>query len=268
MMGAARVTIIGATGRMGQALIRCLAEFPGLVLHAAVTEAGHPDASKDAGELAGRGTLGIHIGTDVLAAVTGADVAIDFSSAQVSVANAVACAHARVPLLLGTTGLGAEAQAELASTARHVPLLVAANTSLALNLLLELVRRAAQALPERYDIEIVEAHHRHKVDAPSGTALALGQAAADGRGITPASPALPTGTATGPRVPGAIGYAVLRGGDVVGEHEVRFLGSGEELRLGHIATDRTIFARGALTAALWLVGRPPGRYTMADVLSI
>jgi 4-hydroxy-tetrahydrodipicolinate reductase len=267
-MTAAKVTIIGATGRMGRALIRAVAEFPALALHGAVTHAGSPNAGADAGELAGAARLNVRIGTDVAAALAGADVAIDFSSAQSAVANAVACAHARVPLLLGTTGLGSDAQAELDSTARHIPLIVAANTSLALNVLLSLVRQAAKALPASYDIEIFEAHHRDKVDAPSGTALVLGQAAAAGRGVSLPARVKPTGVADGPREAGSIGFAVVRGGDVVGEHDVRFLGSGEQLSLGHVVTDRTVFARGALTGALWLVGKPPGRYTMADVLSL
>ena len=262
------VTIIGANGRMGLTLVRAIAEFPALSLHAAVTNPGHPDAGKDVGELAGCGRLGLVIGTDVAAALTGAGVAIDFSSAQATAANVAACAQARVPLMLGTTGLGSDAESALAKAAREIPLIVAANTSLALNLLLELVRRAAPALPVSYDIEIFEAHHRHKVDSPSGTALALAKAAADGRGEQLPATARPTGVQPGPRETGSIGFSVVRGGDVVGEHEVRFLGSGEQLKLGHVATDRTIFARGALTGAVWLVGKPPGRYKMADVLSI
>ncbi len=164
-------------------------------------------------------------------------------------------------------GYDAATEGRLAESARHVPLLVAANTSLALNVLLNLVRAAARALPDSYDIEIVETHHRHKVDAPSGTALALGRAAAEGRDVVSGEPQL-TGNRPGPRVRGTIGYAVARGGDVVGEHDVRLLGGGEQLRLSHIATDRAIFATGALTAARWLLGRPAGRYGMADVLSI
>jgi 4-hydroxy-tetrahydrodipicolinate reductase len=147
-----------------------------------------------------------------------------------------------------------------------VPVLVSANTSLALNVLLDLVERAARVLPVTYDIEIFEAHHRHKVDAPSGTALALGQAAATGRGEQlPADPDL-TGAQPGARASGGIGFSVVRGGDVVGEHDVRFLGEGEQLRLTHVATDRAIFARGAVAAATWLVGQPPKRYRMADFL--
>ena len=265
---ATKVTIIGATGRMGLAMVRALVEFPALALHAAVTNPGHPDAGRDVGELAGRGPLGVTIVTDVATALAGADVAIDFSSASATAGNVAACARARVPLMLGTTGLGDDAEAALAAAAREIPLVVAANTSLALNVLLELVRRAAKALPVGYDIEIFEAHHRHKVDAPSGTALALARAAAEGRGERlPARPQ-PTGVQPGPRDTGGIGFSVVRGGDVVGEHEVRFLGQGEQLKLGHVATDRTIFARGALTGAAWLVGKPAGRYKMADVLSL
>ena len=265
---ATKVTIIGATGRMGLAMVRALVEFPALALHAAVTNPGHPDAGRDVGELAGRGSLGVAIVTNVATALAGADVAIDFSSASATAANVAACARARVPLMLGTTGLGDDAEAALAAAAREIPLVVAANTSLALNVLLELVRRAAKALPVGYDIEIFEAHHRHKVDAPSGTALALAQAAGDGRGERLPSRPQPTGVHPGPRDTGSIGFSVVRGGDVVGEHDVRFLGQGEQPKLGHVATDRTIFARGALTGAAWLVGKPAGRYKMADVLSL
>jgi 4-hydroxy-tetrahydrodipicolinate reductase len=167
--------------------------------------------------------------------------------------------------MIGTTGLTAETRQRICAAARRVPVLVSANTSLALNVLLELVRRAAQALPDTYDIEIVEAHHRHKIDAPSGTALVLGDAAAAGRGATLTRPVSLTGSAPGARGTG-IGFSVIRGGDVVGEHDVLFLGAGEQLRLSHIATDRAIFARGALAAALWLVGRPANSYQMADFL--
>ncbi len=265
---AAKVTIIGATGRMGGSLVRAIAEFPALALHAAVTNVGHVDAGKDAGQLAGCGPLGIAVTTDVATALVGADVAIDFSSGEVTAGNVAACAKAGVALMLGTTGFGAAAEAEIADASRTIPVVVAANTSLALNVLLELVRKAAQSLPVNYDIEIFEAHHRHKVDAPSGTALALGRAAAEGRGVQlPARPA-PTGVENGARETGTIGFAVARGGDVVGEHDVRFLGAGEQLTLRHVATDRAIFARGALTGAAWLVGKPAGRYKMADVLAL
>ena len=265
---ATNVTIIGATGRMGGSLVRAIAEFPDLSLHGAVTNPGQPDAGKDAGDLAGCGRLGVTVQTDLAAALHGADVAIDFSSGKATAANVAACAKAKVPLMLGTTGFDEAAEVALADAARVIPLIVAANTSLALNVLLELVRRAAQSLPASYDIEIFEAHHRHKVDAPSGTALALARAAADGRGTRLPTRPQPTGVENGPRESGTIGFSVARGGDVVGEHDVRFLGAGEQLKLTHVATDRAIFARGALTGASWLVGKAPGRYKMADVLGL
>jgi 4-hydroxy-tetrahydrodipicolinate reductase len=248
-----RVVVIGAGGRMGGALLRCLPEFPELALHAAIAR---------------RPIEGVAVTPDLPAALHGAAVAIDFSSAESSSANVRACREARVPVLVGTTGLGPAALAEIDAASRDIPLILAPNTSLALNVLLGLVRQAAAALPAHYDIEIVEAHHRHKADAPSGTALALGSEAAAGRRETlPASVAL-TGSLPGPRPGGGIGFAVLRGGDVVGEHEVRLLGPGEQLRLGHVATDRHIFARGALTGARWLAVQPPGRYRMAHVLGL
>jgi 4-hydroxy-tetrahydrodipicolinate reductase len=267
-MSSARVVIIGATGRMGQAMLRSLSEFPGLQLHAALTNEGHPDVGQDAGTQAGLRAVGIAVTTDVAAALRGADVAIDFSSAAVTREHVAACVAARVPLLIGTTGLDAATFAAVEAASSQVAILVAANTSLALNVLLALVRRAAAALPEGYDIEIFESHHKHKVDAPSGTALVLGRAAAQGRGTTLPEPVQLTGATAGPRTAGSIGFSVARGGDVVGEHQVRFLGPGEQLLLEHVATDRSLFARGALTAASWLAGKPAGRYEMSDVLSI
>lgn len=267
-MSGARLALIGATGRMGQAMLRELPGFPALSLHAAVTNEGHPDAGADAGTQAGLPAAGLTVQTHVAAALQGAAVAIDFSSAAVTRSHIEACVAARVPLLVGTTGLDAATHAAADAAAAHIPILIAANTSLALNVLLALVRRAAAALPDSYDIEIFEAHHRYKVDAPSGTALVLGRAAAQGRGTSLPEPVTLTGASAGPRPAGAIGFSVARGGDVVGEHQVRFLGDGEQLLLGHVATDRALFARGALTAACWLPGKPPGRYEMSDVLSI
>jgi 4-hydroxy-tetrahydrodipicolinate reductase len=264
-MAATKVCLVGATGRMGLSLSRALDERDDVVLVAAVARAGNASLGRDLGALSGGRKWGVPV-TDALAAgVEAADVVIDFSHASRVVATLDACRKLSRALLVGTTGYDdATAQALIAGGAQ-IPLLVASNTSLALNVLLRLVRTAASALPADYDIEILETHHRHKIDAPSGTALSLGAAAAAGRGLDP----LPEirGTQPGPRTPGPIGYAVSRGGDVVGEHEVRFLGLGEQLRLSHIATDRAIFARGALTAAAWLAGQPAGRYTMEDVLS-
>jgi 4-hydroxy-tetrahydrodipicolinate reductase len=216
--------------------------------------------------LSGGRKWGVPVTDSLAAGVEASDVVVDFSHhSRVTETLAACVAHSRA-LVLGTTGYDAATTEKLADAGSRIPLLVAANTSLALNVLLALVRSAAAALPESYDIEIVETHHRRKVDAPSGTALALGDAARDGRRLAATPPEL-TGSRPGPRPAGSIGYAVSRGGDVVGEHEVRFLGLGEQLRLSHIATDRAIFARGALAAARWLAGRPAGRYSMGDVLS-
>ena len=248
-----RVVIIGAAGRMGHALRAALAEWPGATLAGAV--------DREADSAAG-------ITTDLEALLPGADVVVDFSSPQSTAANLAACGRHRCAVLVGTTGLGTDALAAAELAARQVPVITAANTSLVVTLLLELVRAAARALPADFDIEIIEAHHRHKRDAPSGTALALGHAAAAGRGQAPEASWAGERRGDAPRRHGDIGFAVVRGGDIVGEHSVLFAGSGERLALSHQATDRSIFARGALQAARWLVGRPPGRYEMADVIGL
>lgn len=261
-----RVGIVGVAGRMGAELVKAVGNTPQLQLVAAVSRPGSSALGKDAGELAGLPRFGLQVIADLKPALANLDVVIDFSSAAAVSATADACAAAGVALLVGTTGLDASTQQRLDAAAGKVPVLVSANTSLALNVLLELVQRAARALPVAYDIEIFEAHHRHKVDAPSGTALALGDAAAAGRSESLERPVGLSGVAPGKRGTGGIGFSVARGGDVVGEHDVRFLGTGEQLRLSHIATDRAIFARGAVAAAQWLAGRPAGRFRMADFL--
>jgi 4-hydroxy-tetrahydrodipicolinate reductase len=265
-----RVGISGVAGRMGVQLVKAIHESPGLSLAAAIARQGSAAVGLDAAVLSGLAPAGLLVGDDLLPALSRLDVLIDFSRAESVAAIADACANAGVAMMTGTTGLDPTTQARIDAAAKKIPVLVSANTSLALNVLLDLVKRAAAALPAAYDIEIFEAHHRHKVDAPSGTALALGDAAAAGRGERLARPAALTGAQSGAqsgaRAPGGIGFAVARGGDVVGEHDVRFLGAGEQLRLTHVATDRAIFARGAVAAASWLVGRPPGRYGMADFL--
>ena len=236
------MVVIGASGRMGRSLLALLPEFPALVLGAAVVAPG----SK---ALGGSGHEAAPVTADLPAALATAGLAIDFSKAAVTGANLQACVAAGVPLLVGTTGLAADLQPRFEQAAMRIPLLVAANTSLAVNLLLELVRRAAQVLPESFSTHIFEAHHKDKLDSPSGTALALGAAvdAGNGRGW-------------------AIGYTVSRGGEQVGEHTVHFNGAGESLTLGHVATDRAVFARGALAAGAWLARQPPGRYRMQDLL--
>lgn len=247
---------------MGRTLVALLPEFPRLALHAAVVEPGSPLTGT-----AVDGVPTVRYGTDLAAALPGARLVIDFSSAAVCAEHLRACGAARVPLLLGTTGAGAALEPEAAIAATRCAVLIASNTSVGVALLSELVQRAAAVLPGGFDIEIVEAHHRHKVDAPSGTALTLGAAAAAGRGQDPdRSNEYARHGASGPRAAGAIGFAVVRGGDVVGEHEVLFLGPGERLSLKHSATDRSIFARGALAAGQWLADQPPGRYSMRDFL--
>lgn len=251
-MAAARAVIIGVSGRMGQALVRAAGELPSLRITAAVASPASASLGRDAGVLAGMEPLGVAVTSDLPAALATADVAIDFSQPHATRANVAACRVARKPLLIGTTGFEAQiTQPELAAAASEIPLLIAPNTSLGVAVLTELVHRAARALPAEFDIEIIEAHHRTKRDAPSGTALALARAAAEGRGGVPER---------------TIGFAVVRAGDIVGEHTVLFAGPGEEVRLTHRASDRAIFARGALRAALWLRGQAPGRYDMSDII--
>jgi 4-hydroxy-tetrahydrodipicolinate reductase len=247
--GGIRTVIVGATGRMGGQLLRLMGQFPALCLHGAVASEHNDSLGKDAGSYAGIEPCGIAISASLAPLLDSADLVLDFSGPAAAATTLAACVSARVPLLIGTTGLPREMDAALAAAANSIALLVAANTSLGVNLLLELVRQAAQALPPGYDIEVVETHHRDKRDAPSGTALALGAAAATGRGVNKDD----------------IGFASVRGGDVVGEHEVWFLGEGERVLLKHSATDRAVFARGALLAGQWLAGRMAGRYTMRDV---
>ncbi len=234
---------------MGMSLLRLLPEFQGLRLRSALVAPGNSRLGRDSGELAGGPSNGVAVTADLESGLRGAGLAIDFSTAAASAAHVRACAAAGVPLLLGTTGLGPEMPAILEQAAAAIPLLVTANTSLGVAVLLDLVGQAAAALGPDFDIQIQDTHHGDKLDAPSGTALALGAAAARGARV--------------PNQP--IGYASLRGGDVVGEHQVHFLGQGERLCLSHSATDRSIFARGALQAGSRLVSRPPGAYRMAEL---
>jgi 4-hydroxy-tetrahydrodipicolinate reductase len=251
-----RAALIGVTGRMGEALLRAAPAVPRLSVTAAVASPGSLSLGRDAGEVAGVGCLHVPIISDLARALAEADVAIDFSSAAATRANLAACRAARKPLLIGTTGFAAELDGAFAAAARDIPLLVAANTSLGVTLLLELVRIAARALPPAFDINILDTHHRSKQDAPSGTALALGAAAREAR----------QAVRDGAHREGDVGFASVRAGDIVGEHTVLFAGPGEALSMTHRATDRGIFARGALAAALWLQSQPPGRYTMRDLL--
>lgn len=258
--------LLGASGRMGVNILRLLAHSPALTLIGAVASEHSAALGEDAMSHAGESAGGVRISAALPPLLAQAQLVIDFSTPQATAANLAACVAARVPLLIGTTGLARELQAPLAAAAESIALLVAPNTSLGVNLLLELVRQAAQALPAGYDIEILETHHRHKADAPSGTALALGAAAAAGRGGELAREAVyDRHGQNGERRLGQIGFAVRRGGDVVGEHEVSFFGDGERLSLRHCATDRAVFARGAVLAGQWLATQPPGHYAMKDV---
>lgn len=265
-----RTVIAGASGRMGTLLIRLLPEFPALSLSGAFDQAGTTNQGRDAGTVAGVGANGVLIGHDPAAALRGAQLLIDFTHASATAAHVEAARAAGVGMLLGTTGWQdmTDVQRALERASHEIAVLPAANTSLGVVVLAELVRQAARALGDDYDIEIIETHHRMKVDAPSGTALALGAAAAAGRGAALASLQAPVDRHGARRRGGQIGIASLRGGDVVGEHEVQFLGQGERVMLRHSATDRSVFARGALKAAQWLAGRSPGCYQMTDVLAL
>ena len=260
-----RAVIIGASGRMGDALLRAAPTFPQLIVTGAIASAGSLALGRDAGQVAGIGRANLLITSDLPAALTAADVAIDFSNCGATRSTLQACRGARKPLLLGTTGFGAELDAEHDATAQEVALLVAPNTSLGATVLAELTGEAARALPASFDIDVLELHHRLKQDAPSGTALALARTAAEARGLP--APASGISAGIGPRPgEGQIGLASLRAGDIVGEHTVLFCGAGEELVLTHRARERSVFARGALSAALWLSSRPPGRYRMRDFI--
>ncbi|HTW75830.1 MAG TPA: 4-hydroxy-tetrahydrodipicolinate reductase [Steroidobacteraceae bacterium] len=264
-----RLTLTGASGHMGAQILRLLEAMPAYRLVGAVVSERSAALGQDAGRHAGASECGVPLSAALAPLLPQTDLVIDFSAGAAVAAHLAACTAAGVPLLIGTTGVPGEIEAALQSAAQRIALLVAANTSLGVSVLLELVRRAAAALPPGFEVEILDVHHSRKVDAPSGTALALGRAVAAARAVRLEEHArMGRHGAAGPRTPGEIGFAAVRGGDVVGEHEVRFLGPGETLILAHRATDRAIFARGALQAGRWLVRQPPGRYAMEDVLSI
>ncbi len=263
------IAILGASGRMGRMLVQAVAERPDLVLAGATERPGHPWVGQDLGQCLGGGSSGVIVTDDALAVFARVRAVLDFTAPVATLGHAVLAAQARLVHVIGTTGLGPQDAAPLRAAARHATLVRAGNMSLGVNVLLGLTRRLAGALDPDWDIEIVEMHHRHKIDAPSGTALMLGEAAAAGRGATLSDiAARGRDGETGPRPRGAIGFAALRGGDVVGDHTVIFAGAGERIELRHIATDRMIFARGAVRAALWGQDREPGEYSMLDVLGL
>jgi 4-hydroxy-tetrahydrodipicolinate reductase len=264
-----RLVVVGAAGRMGRTIIRLIGETEGAVLSGALEQAGSPALGQDAGTLAGLQPSGIEITDDALPLVVDAQGIIDFSTPATSVALSALAAQARIVHVIGTTGFAEKDLAAIEAASRHATIVRSGNMSLGVNLLAGLVRQAAAALGEAFDIEIVEMHHRMKVDAPSGTALLLGEAAAAGLDARLADRAVRGRDGlTGTRESGKIGFAALRGGTVVGDHSVILAGPGERLELTHRAEDRAIFARGALKAALWAQGKKPGQYTMADVLGL
>ena len=268
-MGKMKIVVTGAAGRMGRELVRAVHGREDCVLSGALEQKGSLALGQDAGLLAGLGRLGVLITDDALEAFAKSDAVLDFTVPAASGEFAGLAANARIVHVLGTTGLGPEHDAKIASAARHATIIAAGNMSLGVNLLTALTRKVAAALDADFDIEIFEMHHRHKVDAPSGTALMLGRAAAEGRGVDfdKASVRGRDGH-TGERRRGDIGFASLRGGSVVGDHTVIFAADGEIVELTHRAGDRGIFARGAVRAALWGRGKPPGLYSMMDVLGI
>jgi 4-hydroxy-tetrahydrodipicolinate reductase len=264
-----RIAVFGATGRMGQTLIRLIADDAGLELAGAATEPGHEAVGRDAGSEAGRQPLGVTITDDAQAAVSGADVAIDFTLPEALRGNAATCVAQGVALVIGTTGLSAEDEAVLDGAAGTIALLHGRNMSVGVNVLTELARQASRALGADFDIEICEAHHRDKVDAPSGTALQLGESVADGRGVKLDSVAVYDRHGVGEaRATGSIGFSSQRAGSIVGDHAIIFAADEEIIELRHRALDRTVFARGALRAAIWIAKRPAGRYSMNDVLGL
>jgi 4-hydroxy-tetrahydrodipicolinate reductase len=263
------IVITGASGRMGQMLVRSVLASDRARLHACLEREGHPWVGQDIGTAMGGAPVGVIVGCDPLEAFAQARAVIDFTAPAASVAFAGIAAQARIVHVIGTTGFEAAHLAAITAAARHATIVRAGNMSLGVNLLVGLVQKVAAALDEDWDIEVVEAHHRMKVDAPSGTALMLGQAAADGRGVDLGAVSdRGRDGITGARKRGDIGFAAIRGGDVVGEHDVIFAADGERVVLRHLATDRAIFARGALKAALWGLERAPGEYDMADVLGL
>lgn len=264
-----RIGIVGAGGRMGQMLVREVAATPGATLAGGTERPGSALLGRELGALAGIDPLGVKVADDPAALFRAADVVIDFTSPAATVSHAKLSVETGTALVVGTTGLSADDQAAIRTAAARVPVVQAANFSLGVNLLAGLVRKVAATLGDDWDIEIVEMHHRHKVDAPSGTALALGHAAASGRGVDlQAMKDTVRDGHTGARQPGRIGFATLRGGDVVGDHTVLFAAEGERLELTHKAASRAIFARGAVRAALWTKGKAPGLYGMDNVLGL
>ncbi len=269
LMKMCKVVIAGAGGRMGRTLVRLIAESADLTLVGAIEHSASPHLGADAATLSGLPPLGVVITADQAAALKGADAVIDFTLPDATMALLAETKAAGLVHVIGTTGFSAEQEAAIRAAGQSAVIIKSGNMSLGVNLLAAMVKKVAAALDEDFDIEIVEMHHNKKIDAPSGTALLLGEAAAEGREISLANHSERGRDGhTGARERGAIGFASLRGGTVIGDHTVTFAGPYERIELSHKAEDRGIFARGALKAAQWGTGRPPGFYTMADVLGL
>jgi len=263
-----KVVIAGCSGRMGHALLEGVFADAELVLHGALDRAENPQLGRDAGEQFGKIT-GVNVTSDIAAALKGADVLVDFTRPEASMQYLDACQKANVSLVIGTTGFSAEQKLAIEAASKSIPVVFAPNMSVGVTLLINLVQSAAKVLSEGYDIEIIEAHHRHKVDAPSGTALRLGEAAAAalGRDLEQCAVYGREGV-TGERDPSTIGFATVRGGDVVGDHTVLFAGIGERVELTHKASSRATFALGALRAAKFMRSKESGLFDMQDVLGL
>lgn len=264
-----RVAMHGAAGRMGRAITGVLRDHPDATLVAAVDRADGPWIGEDAGTLAGGSPMGLAVTADVAGALDACDVVIDFSAPEACAKLLGACAERSLPAVVGTTGLGAAEDAAVAALAKKAAVVLAPNFSQGVTLLFHLAAVAAARLGRDFDAEVVEMHHRRKVDAPSGTALRLAEVAARAKGLDPDRALVRARDGqVGARADGEVGVVALRGGDVVGEHTLVLAGSGERLELTHRATDRAIFARGAVRAAQWVASQPAGRYDMADVMGV
>jgi 4-hydroxy-tetrahydrodipicolinate reductase len=264
-----KLIVAGAGGRMGRTLVRAISETPGAVVVGALEAPGSEFIGKDSGELAGLPKNGVELSADLWDISKGADAILDFTVPAATIANVAIAAQRGIIHVIGTTGLSASDNAVIKSVTQRAVVVQSGNMSLGVNLLAALVKQVAKSLDEDFDIEVLEMHHRAKIDAPSGTAYLLGQAAADGRGVDLNQRSVRSRDGhTGSRNPGDIGFATLRGGTATGDHTVIFAGPYERIELAHKSEDRMIFARGAIKAALWARGKKPGFYTMADVLGL
>lgn len=263
-----QVIITGASGRMGRMLVRAVVESEGAELVGVTERSGSNFVGDDAGDIAGIGALGITL-VDDMSMLPDADMLIDFTAPEASIVHAEFAAKHDMRMVMGTTGHSAEQLQDLRNTLIACPTVVAANYSVGINLALQLIRQASQVLGPEYDAEIFEAHHKHKVDAPSGTALAMGRSLAGGRGVDfDKATVFAREGITGEREPGSIGFAVVRAGNIVGEHKAMFISDEERIEIGHVASDRMVFAKGAMRAAHWLMDQRVGWYGMEHVLGL